>query len=217
MSSFLSPDNKIMQFITKLVHACYLNVLWLICSLPVVTVGASTSALFAVSLKMVRDEEGDVTRAYFRAFKRNFRQATKVWIPLLLAGVLIVLDAYVLKRLSADSVGWTLLTALLYVAAAAYLIVLMYVFALIVTFENTVVRTILNALIIGMKYLIASALMGGIYFLLAFVTINFFNPLGLFALGIGAFLCSYPLRRIMDVYVARARHSEDGQDHATEN
>ena len=54
MHNFFNPDNAVMQFITKVVYSVYLNILWFICCIPIVTAGASTTALFYVTLKMVK-------------------------------------------------------------------------------------------------------------------------------------------------------------------
>lgn len=95
MSEFFNPDNPIMRLITKIANSVYLNILWLICSLPVVTIGASTTSLFYVTLKMAKNEEGNLTAAYFRSFKENFRQATKIWLILLVTGIVFALDGYI--------------------------------------------------------------------------------------------------------------------------
>ena len=68
MGNLLSPEGTVMQFITKLVYSVYLNILWFICCIPIVTVGASTTALFYVSLKIVKNEEGNITKSFFHSF-----------------------------------------------------------------------------------------------------------------------------------------------------
>ena len=57
MRNLLNPDNPVMNFITRVVYAVWLNILWFVCSIPIVTAGASTTALFYVTLKMVKNEE----------------------------------------------------------------------------------------------------------------------------------------------------------------
>ncbi len=79
MSEFFNPDSSVMRFITKIASSVYLNILWFVCCLPVVTIGASTTALFYVTLKMAKNEEGNITAAFFHSFQENFRQATKIW------------------------------------------------------------------------------------------------------------------------------------------
>ena len=69
---FFSYESPFSQVLLKLVYACYLNLLWFVCSVPVFTIGASTTALYSVTLKIVREREGDLTRQFFKAFRENF-------------------------------------------------------------------------------------------------------------------------------------------------
>ena len=71
MNSIFSFDNPVWNFIGKLVDMLMLTVLWALCSLPVVTIGASTSALYYVMLKLAEDKEGSMFWSFFRAFKEN--------------------------------------------------------------------------------------------------------------------------------------------------
>ena len=65
MGNLFNLDGPVLQFINKLVYSVYLNILWFICCIPIVTVGASTTALFYVSLKIAKNEEGNLTKAFF--------------------------------------------------------------------------------------------------------------------------------------------------------
>lgn len=81
----LKTDNPVFSFMGKLGHVVLLNVIWLLCCLPVVTAGASTTALFYVARKIAVDEDYRVCRDFFRSFKANWKQTTVLWIPLLAA------------------------------------------------------------------------------------------------------------------------------------
>ena len=63
---FFSYESKFSQLLLKLCYACYLNLLWFVCSIPIVTIGASTTALYYAALKVVRDEDSHVSAAFFR-------------------------------------------------------------------------------------------------------------------------------------------------------
>lgn len=134
MNSLLNPDNPVMQFITKIVNTVYLNILWFICSLPVFTIGASTTALYYVTLKMVKNEEGNITKAFFHSFRENFKQGTLIWMILLGLGIILGIDGYVLYHLRFENAFWTVCTAVFVVALVAYAIVLMYIFTPAVIF-----------------------------------------------------------------------------------
>ena len=83
MGNFFDPDGSIMRALSRIADVAILNILWLICCLPVVTAGAATTALVSVTLKMTDDNEGYIFRSYIKAFKRNFKQSTLVWLILL--------------------------------------------------------------------------------------------------------------------------------------
>lgn len=197
MNSLLNPDNPVMQFITKIVYSVYLNILWFICCIPVVTAGAATTALYYVTLKMAKNEEGGITKSFFKAFKENFKQSTIVWLILLALGIVLGIDGYVLWHMRFENAFWTIITAIFLVAAAAYLIVVMYIFPLMARFENTIFAMFKNSLFIGMRFLLCTALVAVIHFAMLFVIINIFTPAVIFGEGLCAFLSSYFLANIL--------------------
>ncbi len=197
MDQFINPDSPIMRFITKIALSVYLNILWLICCLPVFTAGASTTALFYVTLKMAEDKEGNITKAFFRSFRGNFKAATKIWLILLGLGAILALDGYVFYHMRFESVLWTIGTAIYIVALIAYAVVLMYIFPLLSRFDNHLGAMFKNSIIIGMRFLICTAVMALIYFAMAFVIICIFTPAVIFGEGLCALLCSYLLSNIL--------------------
>lgn len=83
MFSFLSADSKFMQAVSRITDLVLLNVLYLLTCLPVFTIGAANSALYAVCFQMLRNREDGLFRSYFRAFRDNFKQGTVLWLLLL--------------------------------------------------------------------------------------------------------------------------------------
>lgn len=211
MNNLLNPEGKLMQFFTKIAYSAYLNVLWFFCSLPIVTMGASTTALFYVTLKVAKDEEGNVTKAFFRSFKQNFRKATIIWLILLVVGLALALDGYVFYHMRFENMFWTIGTAIFFVALCAYAIILMYIFPLLARFENTVKAMFLNSIMLGMRFLLCTVVMAVIYFAMAFVVINLFTPIIIFGEGLCALLCSYLLSNILQLCEEKAEGTE-GED-----
>jgi len=197
MRSLFNLDGPVLQFINKITYSVYLNILWFICCIPIVTAGASTTALFYVTLKMVKNEEGNITKAFFRSFRANLKQGTKIWLILLFLGAILCTDGYVLYHLRFENIFWTLCTAVFFVAAAAYAIVLMYIFPLLARFDNTVGAMFKNALFIGVRFLVCTAMMAAVYFVMALVVIRVFTPAVIFGEGLCALLCSYLLSNIL--------------------
>ena len=199
---FFSYESKASQILLKLGQSCWLNVLWLICSLPIFTLGAATAALYTVTLKMVKDREGDIALPFFRAFRDNFKQATILWLILLGAGLLLGADGYILYHLSRTTTGpmavaWTLMLALIIVAAVACVIVLLYVFPLVASVVNTNAAMLKNSLFIGLRYLFCTICLMAIHFAMFFVAVRFFTPILIFGEGLCALLSSMLLSGVI--------------------
>lgn len=157
MSKFFNPDGPLMRFMTKLADLMILNILFLVTSLPVVTVGAAWTALSYVTLKMVRDEEGAIARSYFRAFRQNFRQATVLWLGVLAIGAVLVLDFRVLSGAEAAWAGFLRLA--LGLLAAALVMILQYLFPVLARFDASLKDTLKNAALLALAHLPKTALM----------------------------------------------------------
>ncbi|MBQ1311975.1 MAG: YesL family protein [Blautia sp.] len=198
MRNFLSPDNAVMSFITRIVYAVWLNILWFVFSLPVFTAGASTTALFYVTLKMARNEEGNITAQFVQAFRENFRFSTKVWLIMLAGQAVLALDGYVLWHMRFTNAFWTFLTAVYIVLLAGCIISAMYIFPLMARFENTVRAMFINSIMVGIRYLLCTAAMAAIYFIMLLIIVRFFTPAVIFGEGLCAFLCSYLLSGILE-------------------
>ena len=165
----------------RLAWGCYLNLLWFVCSLPIVTIGAATTALYYVTLEIADNEEGDITQQFFRSFKSNFKQATVLWLILLVIGVVLGTDIYVLRHLSAATTGplavmLTLALALVIVACIVYAFVLCYVFPLLARVDNTNLAMLKNSLLISIRYLSCTICTLVIHAAMAFVIIAIFTP-----------------------------------------
>lgn len=197
MRDLFNPDNALMSFLTKMAYSAYLNILWLLCSLPVVTMGAATTALFYVTLKMAEDRDDGLTGMFFRAFRQNFVPATKLWLILLGAGGFLAVDGYVMARLWSRGILWTLLTAVIIAAAVLYLIVLLYAFPLLARFENTTLGILKASLLVGLRYLVCTLLMAAVYAFMGWLVIFVFTPAFLLGFGCCAMLCSFFLVRVI--------------------
>lgn len=197
-----SYDSKFSQIMLKLCYGCYLNLLWMVCSLPVFTAGAATAALYDVTLRLAQEEEPPLTSRFFKAFREDFRQATILWLILLGVGALLGADGYILYRLSKGTTGvvpvvCTLGLALIIAAAIAYVIVLLYVFPLVASVKNTNWAMLKNALLIGIHYLFCTILVFAIHFAMFFAVVAVFTPLIVFGEGLCALLSSCLLGKVI--------------------
>ena len=128
-----NADSPLMEGLSKITDLVILNLVVLVCCLPVITAGAALTGMHYVLLKIVRNEEGYIVRSYFKSFKQNFLQATGMWMIFLAVGILFLLDL----RLSGGAAG-----------TAIKLPVVFHAFPLLSRYTNTVLGTLRNAAVL---------------------------------------------------------------------
>ena len=213
---FFSYESKFSQLLLKLGYACCLNLLWIVCSIPVFTIGASTTALYYTCLKIVRDEDSHIAATFFRAFRENFKQATVLWLILLGAGLFLAGDGYILYHLRQSAQGtmavvWTLILAIVIAAAVVYVIVLELVFPLLASVSNSNAAMLKNAFLIGTHYLFATILVFAVHFAMFFVVVAWFTPLIVFGEGLCALISAWLLNNILIACSGTPEDTEEGE------
>lgn len=143
----LDIDSPLILFLGKMADMMWLTILTMICCIPIITVGSSLTALHYVALKMVRNEDGYITRSFFKAFKENFRQATIIWLIFLVIFVFLFVDYRII--MTAGTEINLIVQLLLLVIAIFAVFTFMYVWPLLAKFDNTIKRTIINAFAIS--------------------------------------------------------------------
>lgn len=86
---------RVMMLITNLI--C-LNVLWLLCCLPVITTGAATTAMYSVIFQYITKQDDSVMKPFFKAFKENFKTVTPIWVLHLLIGATLGAEVFYLSQ-----------------------------------------------------------------------------------------------------------------------
>ncbi len=136
---FLKPDSSFMSALGVLANLMILNFLTLLLCLPVVTAGASLTAMHYVLMKIVKEEEGDIIQQYFAAFKLNFKQATIIWIIMVAVFVVLFIDWRITRMQGDEFPGIVII--LLYGAIAAIYLIALYVFPVLARYKNTIFGT----------------------------------------------------------------------------
>lgn len=148
MFSMEGPLWRALNFIADVV---ILHFLWLICSLPLVTIGASTTALYYAMMKRIRTNEGQITGNFMKSFKQNFKQATLLWLIVVAVGAVLWLD------LNFCSTWDSALAKVLLVACALLLVpfwmVLLYLFPVLAKFTGSLYDIFKNALLMSIRHL----------------------------------------------------------------
>lgn len=151
MERFFNMDNKFFSFMGKVADLCILNLVCILCCIPVVTAGASLTALYYVTLKMIRNEEAYIFRSFFKSFKQNFRQATVINLIMLAAAFVLYLDTKIVGGME-TSTG-KVLGIIFALFTLIYLIVFLYVYPLLAKFYNSIKNTFKNAFLMGIRHL----------------------------------------------------------------
>lgn len=146
---FFSVDSPLYRFLSKLLDVIRLNFLWILFSIPLVTIGASTVAALSVALKMADDEEGYIGRSFLKAFRENWKQGTVLWLITLVALYAIYLDFQFFEALEGNPMIFLLVGILSIVVVVS---ALLYAYPLAARYENTLFRTIQNSIDITRRY-----------------------------------------------------------------
>ena len=145
---FNLSDNPIARALGRLCDLIILNLLFIICSLPIVTIGASTAAMYTVMLKLVRDEEGYILKGFLVAFAQNFKKGTIAWLILFVVNASVYFNIYLSSIMDAPTMGIVFLVIFM-IFAMVLLCSSLYVFPLIARFENPLKNTFKNAFLLS--------------------------------------------------------------------
>ncbi len=191
MGKLFSLDSPVVGFMGKVADLMILNLITLIACIPIITVGASLTAMHYVLLKMVRKEEGYIFRTFIKSFKQNFKQATVCWLVILAFILIFFLDLYIINVSVTEIAGW--FTTALYVVGILVLMAIIYVFPVLSRFDNTIRGTFKNSFlmsILGFPKTIAMLIINCIPVLALYIsptTVPFVFLLGITA---PAYLCA---------------------------
>lgn len=148
MRKFFSDSNPIIRGLTKLADLMWLNLLYILTSIPIITIGAATAALYCVTMRVVADEESYITKDFFKAFKNNFKQATILWI---ICGLLLSLFGYTFYVLMISGFSYAhVAMGIMGIPIVLLAFTLLYAFPIMSKFENTTLNTAMNSLLISL-------------------------------------------------------------------
>ena len=186
MGNLFRLDSPFMKFLTMVTNLVCLNVLWLLCCLPVITAGAATVAMYYVVFQYITKRDDTVVKPFFKAFKENFRSVTPVWILNLLIGLALAAEVFYLSQ---GAENWLILVfavlAFIYIGATSYL------YPLIARYDAPIRRAVVNSFALSAKHLFSTVLVVAlnvvapallIYDINAFWKVGIFWTLGAFAL-----------------------------------
>lgn len=172
-----SYDSLLVRFLNLIADLVALHVLWLLCSLPIVTIGASTTALYYASMRRIRTDESHVHRNFLRSFRQNFRQSTIIWLLILAFGAILFFDFRFGFAMQGPLSKIVLVVSS--ILLIPYILTVLYIFPVVAKFDNPVRDHIKNAFllsILSFPYTILLIVLLGTFF---YFSIHFIPFLGL--------------------------------------
>ena len=195
MGNIFRLDSPVMKILTLAANLVCLNILWLLCSLPIVTAGASTAAMYYVVFQYINDQDDAVLKPFLKAFKENFRTATLVWMLNLLIGLALAAGILYLSQ-----GGATWFVALVMAVTFIYLGATSYLYPMIARYDVPVRTVVGNSFALSTRHLFSTALMVSLNALpvvLGFFAPNLFLHIGVLWMLGGFSLVAYLNGRIL--------------------
>lgn len=149
MGKIFHYENPVWMFLGKLVDFVVLTGLWLICSVPVITIGASTKALYAVSMRLSKNEEGYIIPSFFKEMKEGFLSSTLLGLLVLAIGAFLASDLYVYWHM-ANKAG-AFLFAVFFILTVLYLLTVSYLFPMMAATGYRGKQVLMAAFVTAMK------------------------------------------------------------------
>ena len=201
MRKLFDADSGLMRGLSRLTDLVLLNLLFLITSIPIVTIGASASALYSVFFRWHRQEESGYVKAYFHAFARDFKEATVLWLAFVVFMAISIFDIWFFFY---QTEPLSYLGVLFGFLGAMGLFTYSYAIILVSVFANSFAGTLKNALLMAVAYFPRTLVMALIN-LFSFLLVGLFPSLAmqfgwflvLFAFSGGAYLNSLLLKPVI--------------------
>ena len=156
MDTLFSPDSTLMRTLTRIADTMILNFFFIVTSLPVITLGASLTALNFTAMRIATGRCNSVSGDYFRSFRANFRQATVIGLLLVLLGMVLAAWYVVVTNLAIPPLAELLLLAVWYGLALTFAVMTVFVFPYLASFEGTTRQVLRNAWLMSWRHLLTS-------------------------------------------------------------
>jgi len=143
-NAITNDPNTLWKFSEKLTDVCIVGALWFLCSLPIITVGASTTAMYTVFLRNIRNhEQKRYVKPFFASFKQSFRESTILWIIQLVASIVLGIDAYYYHL--RGGLTSLVMKGVILCLLAVVSIIFCYAFPLTALYRNSVKETLIES------------------------------------------------------------------------
>ncbi len=158
---FLNPDSKFMAVLNKISDVMILNLITLVMCVPIITAGAALTAKDYMCYKLVKNEEGGILKGFFHSFKQNFKQATIIWLVMMVVMGIAGFDMLFAYGLEGEGTG--IVRAIMMAAGFFVFIACIMIFPVLARFDNTIKGTVKSGIHMTVAILPRAVLMGILY------------------------------------------------------
>lgn len=205
MNSLFHYDNPIFQSLGRIVDLVLLNFLFLLCCIPIITIGPSITALYYCMLKISRDQDSSMIKMFFHSFRDNLKQGIILTIFFLVFALFIVVDLYACNTFPA----LRYIKIFIYTLVLIFVVIVSYAFPLLAQFHNSIGNILKNSLFMAISnfhYTIVIVLMNILPFLILYFSLNYFvlvlPILSICGTALTAFINSKLFIKIFDQYIS---------------
>ena len=159
MNNIFNPDNKFFSFMGRVADLMILNLLCIVCCIPVVTAGPAIAAMYYITLKMARNEESYVVKGFFHSFKQNLKQGIVIQIIMLLLGIVLAFDLYFCRMMSGQGAVYRIFSYIFVAALFVYTMLFLWIYPVLAKFFNTTKNLFRNSILMSIRHLPYTILM----------------------------------------------------------
>lgn len=206
MGNLFNMEGGLMTALSKFFDICFISILWVICSIPLITIGASTTALYYGIVKVIRHDRGYVGREFFHSFKTNFASGTILWIIIAALSGLLYFNMKLAGQMGGNQ-GY-LLVSVYRAMAFILLCVTAYIFPNLSRFTMGKKQLIQTSLFMSMKHLPITIVVV-VILVLTMLAVQIMPVTLLFLPGVSCFLCSLLIEKVLRKYMPKKEGEED--------
>lgn len=215
MNNLFNMDNPFFSTLSKLYDMLFLSVLWVIFSIPIITIGPASTALYYSVVKVIRKERGYLFREFVKSFRMNFKRGAIVGVLLTVVLVILFFDlSYAIELLAVDSNKGSLLVGVFIAITFLVISIGTYAFPILSRFEMTVRQLLKAAVFMSMRHIPFTILMV-VVFIISVVVVVFLVPIMIFLIpALSVLINSFMMEKIFKKYMPQAESSpeETGKD-----
>ena len=168
MGGFFNLDNAFFATINKIVDMILLSIVYVIICIPIITIGPATTALYYVTVKVIRRERSYVFREFFKSFKRNFKQGTISNLIFILMYLILYVDIQFSNQM--EGLPGLILSGIFIAILLILIGVNIYIYPVLSRFDIGIKQLFKNSFFMSVRHLLSTIVMFLILAAILFIT-----------------------------------------------